>query len=300
MTRLFCTLTLFMLFGSFFISKAHAATPLPVATSGALLATESATATTSARTEERTLDITQTTVESKSKLAAYLDEVPVQTLRPWNVLQRGLRHAVQQGVPANILVLLLLFPVIATAIAIFRHIIGLRGFGIYTPAVLAVAFISTGIVRGIALFSVVLITVVIGRSVLNLFRLQYLPRTALLLWFVSFAMFLLMLVSPYLPLSGIASVGIFPLLMLVLLSENFLEAQLLGNALRSLQLTLETLFLAVIATVFMRTFEVQKFVMIYPELTVILVLAMNILVGKYTGLRVSEFFRFKPLIDPEE
>jgi len=50
----------------------------------------------------------------------------------------------------------------------------------------------------------------------------------------------------------------------------------------------------------MRTFEVQKFVMIYPELTVILVLAMNILVGKYTGLRVSEFFRFKPLIDPEE
>ncbi|MBI5151692.1 MAG: hypothetical protein HZA34_03915 [Candidatus Pacebacteria bacterium] len=259
-------------------------------------------ATSSGQTQEKehTIDITQTTVETKSKLAAYLDSVSMTPRSPLNIIQHAIRNAVNQGVPANILVLLLLFPVTASLIAIFRHIIGLRGFGIYTPAVIAVAFISTGIVRGLILFLLVFTTVMVGKSLLNRLKLQYLPRTALLLWFVSCTMFGLLLLSPYLPIANLASVGIFPLLVLILLSENFLEAQISGSLRRAIQLTIETLVLATISAVFMRTLEVQKFVIIYPEFTILAVLCIDIIVGKYTGLRVSEFFRFQPIIDPEE
>lgn len=267
-----------------------------------LIATPSPLATSSGQTREKepVIDITQTTVETKSKLAAYLDSVSMTPRSPLNIIQHAIRNAVNQGVPANILVLLLLFPVTASLIAIFRHIIGLRGFGIYTPAVIAVAFISTGIIRGLILFLLVFTTVMIGKSLLNRLKLQYLPRTALLLWLVSCTMFGLLLFSPYLPIANLASVGIFPLLVLILLSENFLEAQISGSLRRAIQLTIETLVLATISAVFMRTLEVQKFVIIYPEFTILAVLCVDIIVGKYTGLRVSEFFRFQPIIDPEE
>jgi hypothetical protein len=284
----------------------HAATPTPslspspVATQSALQSPNPATASAATVTPVQPVDITQTTEVTKSNLSTYLDQTAGGKLAPWNFVQHGLRNAVDRGIPANILVLLLLFPITATIISAFRHIIGLRGFGVYTPAVLAVAFISLGIVKGLFLFFVVFIMVMIGRPLVNWARLQYLPRTALLLWFVSSTMFVLFVLSPYLPIPDLATVGIFPLLMLILLSEHFLEAQLLGNLGKAVQLTIETLFLSISSALFMRTFEVQKFVIIYPEITMLAVLIVNIVVGKYTGLRISEFFRFKPIIDPEE
>lgn len=264
------------------------------------LATQSAESTPSAIIQEKqTIDITQNT-EVKSKLSAYLESIPTEELSPFNVVRHAMRNAIAQGIPANILVLLLLFPVTATLIAVFRHIIGFRGFGVNTPAVLAVAFVSTGIVKGLIIFTLVFVSVLLGKEVINRMKLQYIPRAALLLWFVSAMVFGLLLASPYLPFGDLASIGIFPLLMIILLSENFMDAHVTSTIQKALQLTFETVILAILSALFMRTYEVQKFVIVFPELTLVAVFVLNIVVGKYTGLRVSEFFRFKPIIDPEE
>ena len=245
-------------------------------------------------------DLTETAGPAKSRLASYLDQNPAEKLMPWNALQHVIRRAVDQGVPANTLVLLLLFPVTATLIAIFRHVIGLRGFGVYTPAVVAVAFLSTGLPTGILLFGLVFVLTTFGKAILAKLRLQYLPRTALLIWFVSLSMFLLMVLAPELSMANIVGVGIFPILVLVLLSENFLEAEQMGSLRGALQLTLETLFLAGISALFMRTLTVQEFVILHPEFTILSVMVMNLLVGRYTGLRVMELLRFRSVLEPEE
>ena len=46
----------------------------------------------------------------------------------------------------------MLFPFIAAIIAGLRHIVGIRGFGIFLPAVLSVVFVSTGTTAGLVLF----------------------------------------------------------------------------------------------------------------------------------------------------
>jgi hypothetical protein len=247
-------------------------------------------------------DITEPSVITKSRLARFLDEMPVQPLGPTNFVQHAIRTAVNQGVPANVLVLLLLFPVIASLIAASRHVIGLQGFGVYIPAVLSVALLSTGIITGIILFVAILIAAGIGRSIFRKFHLQYLPRTALTLWLVSLVVFGLLLLSPLLAQFQInlISVTIFPILVVILLSENFLEAQLAGSQSRAIELTIETIILAVISALFMRTEEVQRFVIIYPELTILAVFILDIVVGRFTGLRLSEYLRFRPILDPEE
>ncbi len=282
------------------------ATDPATATEAGIIATDSAVATGSARIEEsiqqRTqADITQTQSAVKSRLAQFLDENPIGSLNFTNFVQHAIRNAVNAGVPANMLVLMLMFPVIASLIAVSRHIVGLEGFGVYTPAVLAVAFLSTGIATGLVLFLAIIVSVIVGRIVLEYLKLQYLPRTALLLWFVSLVVFGLLLASPYLVgFVNLAAVGIFPILVLVLLSENFMSAQLNVSQSRLIELTLETLFLAIASALLMRMHVVQQFVILHPEIVILGVALIDVAIGKYTGLRITEYFRFKPILDEEE
>jgi len=270
--------------------------------------TESAQATASAEISEKIQekiekDITTTTSKVKGVLAQFLEDNPAQPLSPINIVQYGIRSAVSAGMPANILVLLLLFPIVTTLIVFFRHVVGLEGFGVYTPAVLAVAFVSTGITTGLLLFAIVFIASWIGKLLVNKFRLQYLPRTSLLLWFVTVGMFGVLLLAPYIPWNNfttLGSIGIFPLLVVILLSENFMAAQFTTNFLKAMQLTLETIGLALFSSLVMRSVDVQKFVILNPELVMLSTFVINLLIGKYTGLRFLEFFRFKAVIDAEE
>ena len=73
-----------------------------------------------------------------------------------NPLQYVIWRAVERGVPATNLVLILAFPMAATMIAASRHLLGLRGFGIFIPAALAVAFVASGMGPGLMLLAVIL------------------------------------------------------------------------------------------------------------------------------------------------
>ncbi|MEO8581604.1 MAG: 7TM domain-containing protein [Patescibacteria group bacterium] len=251
--------------------------------------------------EKTTTDLTQTTGLVKSRLALLLDSHPIGPLSIGNFIQYLIRQAVDSGVPANMLVLMLMFPVVVSLIAVSRHVIGLEGFGVYGPAVLAVAFVSTGIVTGVLLFLVITAVALVGRSGFRQLKLQYLPRTALLVWFVSLIIFLLLVISPFFNgLVNLAAVGIFPILVLILLSENFVGSQISANFGRLAQVTFETILLSVSTAWLMGLTQVQDIVILHPEMTIIGVALLDMAVGKYTGLRVSEFFRFKPIMDQEE
>ena len=100
-------------------------------------------------------DLTQKTEETLGPLESLLESQVVGSVWPFNPLKHAIRAAVGIGVPANTITLLLLLPAVAAIIAAARHLIGLRGFGIFLPAALAVAFVATGPILGIGLFLVI-------------------------------------------------------------------------------------------------------------------------------------------------
>jgi hypothetical protein len=244
-------------------------------------------------------DITQPTERQKSKLAQYLDDTPVRDLSWNNFIQHAIRNAISEGVAPNILVLVLLFPLIASLIGASRHIIGLRGFGIYIPAVLAVALVSTGVVEGIAIFGAIVLVALFAKKFLKKTKLSYLPRTAMLLWMISMGIFGVFLVSPYFGLVSLMSINIFPILILVLLSENFLDAQSRSKQSEAIALTIETLALAFASTLLLRWEVMQKFALTEPELLIMTTVLINVVIGKFAGLRLKEWFRFRSLIEEE-
>ncbi|MEN8252858.1 MAG: 7TM domain-containing protein [Patescibacteria group bacterium] len=247
--------------------------------------------------EKQDKDITETGGQQKSKLAKHLDDNPPGPLSWNNFLQHAIRETIAQGIPANVLVLVLLFPLVASFIASSRHIIGLRGFGIYIPAVLSVALVSTGVVAGLIMFAAIVVTALIAKRILSRFRLPYLPRTALTLWGVSLGILGLFIVAPILNITSLMIVNIFPILILVLLGQNFLDAQVSTKQSDALALTIETLVLAFISSILLQWEFLQKLALLEPELLLISTAILNFVVGRFTGLRLAEWLRFRPIIE---
>jgi hypothetical protein len=272
------------------------------------IATDSAEATMSAREAtasslvkrvvEKEPDITQDKPEVKGKLERYIEENTVGSLSPFNFMRHGIIYAVSQGVPANTIVLILLFPLVATLVIISRHVIGLKSFGIFTPALLAVAFLATGLITGILLFFVILAVATFIRMLLRETRIQYLPRMAIFMWFISMSIFGVLIVSPSIGQEALITIGIFPILILILSVEAFLDVQITRSFPQALRITFETLIVALGCFNLMNMESLQKFSLVHPELFTISILVVIAVVESYSGLRLLELWRFRKVIKP--
>lgn len=240
--------------------------------------------------------ITEPTSQVKGKLEAYLMEHPSKPLAATNFLQHLIRQVVQKGVAANTIVLILLFPLVAAIIAASRHIVGIRGFGIFLPAVLSVVFVSTGIIEGLLLFLTIIGVATIARMFLQKMKIQYLPRMALLLWFVCLGVLGFLFLSPSLKLNAFSNLSIFPILILILLTENFISIQIGMSMREAMSLTFETLIIALICSLVLQLEFLQLFVLVNPEIAILTIAILDIFMGKYVGLRLLEYKKFKQIL----
>lgn len=240
--------------------------------------------------------LTEPSEEVKGKLEGYLAEQELTALSWNNFLKHAIHRAVSSGVPANTIVLLLLLPLVAGIIAATRHLFGFRGFGILIPATISVVFVATGIITGILIFLAILIVATMGRMIIRRLKLQYLPRMALLLWFVTLGILALLFFSPYLGLEELTTISIFPILIIILLAENFIEVQM-GKSLRAAAgLTTETLIIAFIGYLILSFDTLQKAVLLNPEVSVLGAAIFDVFLGRFTGLRFFEYFKFREVI----
>ena len=278
----------------------------PEATSEVDVATvESDSATASSTVIERSIptpmprpDLTEESVESVEPLKKLLDEQKLGSVFPGNLIKYAIRGAVDSGVPPNTIVLLLLLPGVAALIAAARHLIGIRGFGIFLPAALSVVFVATGPIVGIGLFLVIVAVSTVGRIGMRRLKvkLQYLPRMALILHLTVLGILFILFAAPFIKRPDFANVSIFPVLILVLLAEDFSRVQLGKSAKVAINLATETLLLALVSYVFLTTKAVQEFALLRPEIWITSIFVVDILLGKYVGLRFLELWRFRKLV----
>lgn len=245
-------------------------------------------------------DLTQPSGEVKNKLEKVLEENPVGELKWNNFLRFAISKAVKNGVPVNTVVLIILFPLVVALVAAARHLIGVRGAGILTPALLAVAFLATGVWAGVALFITILLVTVLGRTALKSLKIQYLPRVSLLLWVVSAGVFMTLFGASIWHINQLVGVGIFPILILMLLSETFIDIQAGRSNNEARALIFQTFILAMISSLLLGSETVQRAVLMYPELIFFGVAVFDIFMGRYTGLRLSEYMMYRGIVKEDE
>lgn len=235
------------------------------------------------------------TDDSKSRIELVLEQSPTGPV--WlSPLKAGIRNAVNRGVSVNTVLLLLLFPLSAALVAFSRQVIGLAGYGIFIPALLAVAFSSTGVLAGLVLFLAIILAAVFSRLLISKVRLPYFPRMAVLIWAIVMAVLGLLILSPVLGVAQLVGLGIYPILLFVMLAESNIEAQITRTWQTAAVMTAETIGIAIIASLVMGTAAIQEWVLLNPELAVFLILMADLTIGSYRGLRLLEVWRFRKLL----
>lgn len=244
------------------------------------------------------IDITQKSTETLGPLETMLKNQTLGPTWPFNPIKHAIRGAVDAGVPANTIVLLLLLPIVTFVIAFSRNVVGIRGFGIFLPAALSVVFVATGPVVGIGLFLIIVAVSTFVRMILRKLKvkLQYLPKMSFILWAVVLGVLGLLFLAPVLSFPALANVSIFAVLVLILLAEEFSHVQLGKSVNTAVNLAFETLVLSLISYVVLILVPLRQFVLLNPEVSLLITAGADLLLGKYTGLRVMEFYRFRKLI----
>lgn len=149
---------------------------------------------------------------------------------------------------------------------------------------------------GLVLLVFILGVATLGRVLIKKVKVPYFPKLAILIWVVSIAVLFLLLMSPTIGLTRLMSVGIFPIMLFVLLAETFIEAQITRSLSTSMLMTMETVILALIAYKVMSAPGIQSWVLLHPEVSVVGILVLDFLIGKYKGLRLLEIWRFRKLL----
>lgn len=189
---------------------------------------------------------------------------------------------------------LLLVPVGGLVIVFMRNVIGVRSFGTFMPVLIALAFRETGLLAGIILFAVVVALGLSFRFYLERLRLLLVPRLTAVLTIVVILMVAVSIVSDRLGIEVGLSVGLFPMVILTMVIERMsivweerspYDAFLEGTG---------SMLIAALTYLVMGLEIIQYQAFVFPELLLV-VLAVTILMGRYTGYRLTELLRFRSL-----
>lgn len=205
---------------------------------------------------------------------------------------------VSEGVPIETVYLLVMLPVIATLVAFLRQIVGIKAFGIYTPSLITFAFFAfgeKGLKYGVAIFLAVIGMGILARYLLRSLRILYLPRVAITLSIISLTVLGILTFGGSLQRTGLAAIDIFPLLILITLAEKFIAAQIDQGSKTALVLAGETLFISIIGYFFLGWSAIHNFFLQYPWV-ILSTFFINFGLGKWTGLRLIELFRFRSIM----
>ena len=208
------------------------------------------------------------------------------------IVQQIVNFGIQEGTVA----LILMLPVVATFIAFCRQVIGIRGFGIYITLIIAFAFVATRLKYGLVIFFVVILAGTLSRLLIKKIRILYLPRMAIVLTFVTLIIFLMFFVASSFKVEGLQAISIFPILIMTLVVERFVAAQIEKGQMAAIVITFETLILAIMSYFIIDSSWLQIFLLDWPIFSLLFLLIFNFILGKWTGLRLTEYFRFKEMM----
>ena len=227
----------------------------------------------------------------KAQFFALFARRPATELTLFNFFAYGVQYAVSVGIPANTVMLILLLPLLATMLAFLRHVIGLPSLGMLVPIALSITFLATGLATGMILLLAIILGSTLAKIILKRVRIMQLPKMALSMFIVALLIFVTLTVSATAGIIAVKQISIFPVLLLILLSESIVTLQLERTTRETLTITGTTLLLGVAGYMILSWDFLRKLVLLYPEFVLVLI-PLNIAIGRYFGLRITEIIRF--------
>ena len=190
--------------------------------------------------------------------------------------------------------LMLLIPIGALMITLYRSVLGFPTFGTFLPVLIAIAFRETGLMWGALLLSLIVALGLMVRSLLSSMRLLLVPRLAANLSIVIILILVISRLSYNFEFSQGLTVTLFPIVIVTMLIERMSISWEESGARKTLTLFFSSLLSSMICYAAMMPPIVQYWIFTFPEL-LLCVLGLTLLCGRYTGYRLAELYRFRSM-----
>jgi hypothetical protein len=198
----------------------------------------------------------------------------------------------QIGVSFELLKSIIMVPIGAVVIVLFRNVIGLRTFGTFLPVLIAVACRNTGLLWGLIGFVAIVTTVSIIRAIISKLQLLHSPQLGVLLTGVIGMLLLAAVLGARFYLSGLAKVSLFPMVIVAITAERFAIMEIEDGRKTAWKTMAETLIVVSACYIVISSLSLQIVMLAFPEL-LLLTVVMHLWIGRWVGIRFSEWFRFR-------
>lgn len=192
----------------------------------------------------------------------------------------------------NVYKILLTVPLGAFLVVLLRNVGGVSTFGTFMPVLIALAFRETRLLWGVVLFTLLVTIGLALRFALERMKLLLVPRLTAVLIIVILMMLVVTQVSFQLGLERGLSVALFPMVILAMTIERMSVVWEEHGRGEALVQGIGSLLVAVIAYLAMNNALTRHLSFVFPELLLVL-LGATLVLGRYTGYRISELWRFR-------
>lgn len=196
----------------------------------------------------------------------------------------------------NMLKRLALLPLAILFIVITRNIVGIQTMGTFMPVLIAMAFLEMSLVPGLICFSIILAAGLSIRAWLSKLNLLMVPRISAVVVVVILLMQLISILGNIFDLPDFMSVTFFPLIIIAWTIERASTTWEEDGARNTINQLAASLATAVVSYLVLSNSYLQYFLYTFSELN-LAILGVILLLGTYTGYRLTELFRFKSLAD---
>ncbi len=195
----------------------------------------------------------------------------------------------------NALKWLMVFPLAILLVVILRNVIGMKTMGTFTPMLISMALVETGLLSGLGCFSLIVAIGLALRFLLSKLNLLLVPRISAVVVFV-------ILIIQYFSIIGYqmdwkigASALFFPIIILAWIIERasiIWEEEGLHHAVKEV---FNSILAAILIYFIIENETIRHVMFVFNELNFV-ILFITMLLGTYTGYRLTELKRFAPLV----
>lgn len=190
---------------------------------------------------------------------------------------------------------LTIFPLAILVIVLIRNVIGITTMGTFTPMLIALALVKTGLVPGLICFSIILSIGLGLRALLSKFNLLLVPRISAVVIFVILMMQVMTVCGYRFSVDIGLSAVFFPIIIMAWIIERASitwEEEGPSNAWREV---IYSVIAAVLVYAIVNNEVTRHIMFAFNELNLV-ILFIVMLFGTYTGYRLTELKRFAPLV----
>ena len=199
------------------------------------------------------------------------------------------------GLEPKTIGLFLLFPICTLLITFLRNLIGIKTFGIFLPMLISAACVFIGYTRGVAGFSFILMTSFIAYHFLDKLKLLKVPRLAAIITINTMVFVIGLLFVGASNRLEFGMLSLFPVIIISFIAEKIHRITEEKNWSELFARIFGTLLSITGCYILLSSFVLQGIFSYYPEIFM-LVLAGQIYIGRWTGIRIGELFRFRRIL----